>query len=130
LKKVLIALFLAMASGISAQHLLTVQFTGMSSDEGHVLVKVVNEKNEQVAGQEIPVSGGKATFSLKLKEGQYAISAFHDVNDNKELDTNWMGIPKEKYGFSNNARGTFGPPDLKDQLVEVRSDKSLSITLK
>ena len=101
----------------------------MSSDEGHVLVKVVNEKNEQVAGQEIPVSGGKATFSLKLKEGQYAISAFHDVNDNKELDTNWMGIPKEKYGFSNNARGFMGPPSFEDAAITVEAVTELRITL-
>ena len=45
-----------------------------------------------------------------LPEGTYAIKAFHDVNDNGELDTNWMGIPKEPYGFSNDAMGAMGPP--------------------
>lgn len=42
--------------------------------------------------------------------GTYAIKVFHDVNGNGTIDTNWMGIPNEPYGFSNDAMGTFGPP--------------------
>ena len=42
--------------------------------------------------------------------GTYGIAVFHDVNENQELDANMLGIPTEAYGFSNNARGTFGPP--------------------
>jgi len=42
--------------------------------------------------------------------GQYAIKVFHDENANGELDINFLGIPKESYGFSNHARGRFGPP--------------------
>jgi uncharacterized protein (DUF2141 family) len=34
----------------------------------------------------------------------------HDSNSNQKLDTNWIGIPKEGYGFSNNAKATLGPP--------------------
>ena len=43
--------------------------------------------------------------------GTYAVKLFHDANDNGRLDTNWIGIPKERFGFSNNAMGRFGPPD-------------------
>lgn len=46
-----------------------------------------------------------------LPPGTYAIAAFHDKNENKELDANVLGIPTEAYGFSNNVRGTFGPPE-------------------
>lgn len=102
----------------------------MASDKGKVLVKVVNKDNEKVSGHELKVQDQKATLKLELPAGRYAFSAFHDANDNKKLDTNWMGIPNEKYGFSNNARGTFGPPSLEDQLVEIQSDKTISITLK
>ncbi len=42
--------------------------------------------------------------------GTYGIAVFHDLNENQELDANMLGIPTEAYGFSNNARGTFGPP--------------------
>jgi uncharacterized protein (DUF2141 family) len=42
--------------------------------------------------------------------GKYSIKAFHDENENSKLDTNFTGMPVELYGFSNNARGQFGPP--------------------
>lgn len=65
-----------------------------------------------------------------LKAGIYAISIFHDENDNGKLDTNFIGIPTEPYGFSNNAKGMFGPPDFKDCQVEVAAGKKeIVITL-
>ncbi len=46
-----------------------------------------------------------------IPEGTYAISIYHDKNSNGELDSNFLRIPKEPYGFSNNPKTTFGPPD-------------------
>ncbi|HPQ58133.1 MAG: DUF2141 domain-containing protein [Flavobacteriales bacterium] len=54
-----------------------------------------------------------------VPEGEYAIKAFHDVNANGELDTNWMGIPREPYAFGNDAMGTFGPPGFDQAKVVV-----------
>jgi len=51
--------------------------------------------------------------------GTYAIKAFHDVDRNGQLDTNFMGIPKEPYGFSNDAMGTFGPPSFEQAAFKV-----------
>ena len=45
-----------------------------------------------------------------LSPGRYAVNAFHDENDNGELDTNLVGIPSEGYGFANDPDSTFGPP--------------------
>jgi uncharacterized protein (DUF2141 family) len=45
-----------------------------------------------------------------LPPGTYALAVIHDENTNGELDTNWLGIPKEGYGFSNNAKGVLGAP--------------------
>ena len=41
--------------------------------------------------------------------GEYGVAVFHDVNGNGKNDSNFIGIPKEPYGFSNNARRKFGP---------------------
>jgi uncharacterized protein (DUF2141 family) len=38
------------------------------------------------------------------------VTVYHDVNDNGKLDTNWIGIPKEPVGVSNNLRPRLGPP--------------------
>jgi uncharacterized protein (DUF2141 family) len=42
--------------------------------------------------------------------GPYAVSVVHDENSNGRLDTNFIGIPREGAGASNNAKGHFGPP--------------------
>ena len=62
----------------------------------------------------------KAT--CKLKPGKYAAAIYHDKNDNQKLDKNFLGIPKEGYGFSNNAQGTFGPPKFKDAVFAMGQD--------
>lgn len=39
-----------------------------------------------------------------IPPGAYAIKMFQDANRNEKFDTNWLGLPSERYGFSNNAR--------------------------
>ena len=46
-----------------------------------------------------------------LPPGEYAVAAYVDNNRNGRLDKNLLGVPKENFGFSNNARGMFGPPN-------------------
>lgn len=61
------------------------------------------------------VEGGRAVcVFLGLPAGTYALGAFHDANNNGELDTGAFGIPKEGVCASNNAKGTFGPAKYKD----------------
>ena len=67
---------------------------------------------------------------LKFTDGKYAISIFQDSNNNTKLDTNFLGIPKEDFGFSNNKIGLFGPPSFKESSIELFSDKSIEIELK
>lgn len=45
-----------------------------------------------------------------IPPGTYAIAIIHDENMNGKLDTNWLGVPKEGYGFSNTAKGVVGAP--------------------
>lgn len=65
-----------------------------------------------------------------LTEGTYAVSTFHDANSNSKLDTNFLGIPKEKYGFSNNASRPFGPPTFAEAGFILKADSKLNINLK
>ena len=62
--------------------------------------------------------------------GTYAVTVYHDVNDNQKLDTNWVGIPKEPVAISNNAKGRIGPPKWKDASFELReATKELTVSL-
>lgn len=75
---------------------------------------------------------GSATITFKdLPFGTYALSIFNDLNDNEELDTNAIGIPKEPFGFSNNAMGAFGPPSFKKASIRFsENNQSTEIKLK
>lgn len=64
-----------------------------------------------------------------LPMGKYAISMYHDENDNGELDAGLFKIPKEPYGFSNDARGMFGPPSYDESEFEM-SEKNQTIYIK
>ena len=59
----------------------------------------------------VPIASGESTWRLEgVPPGRYAVKAYHDTNANQRLDTGAFGIPKEPYGFSNDARGRRGPP--------------------
>jgi uncharacterized protein (DUF2141 family) len=54
---------------------------------------------------------------------------FHDANENGELDTNFLGLPKEAYAFSNNAKVTFGPPKFEKAMFEFKEDLTITIAM-
>lgn len=56
-------------------------------------------------------TGGAATAVFAdLPAGEYAVSAYYDANANGKMDTNFLKIPNEPTGISNNAGSSFGPP--------------------
>jgi uncharacterized protein (DUF2141 family) len=65
-----------------------------------------------------------------LPPGRYAVSVYLDENGNRKLDTNWLGMPKEAVGVSNNPRGRMGPPRFEDSVfVHGSSAETISIKL-
>ena len=67
-----------------------------------------------------PRSDGKAVCVFHdVPPGVYAISAFHDEDDDQEFDRGLFGIPKEDYCASNDAYRRFGPPSWEDAIFRV-----------
>lgn len=66
---------------------------------------------------------------MNLPQGTYAVAVFIDVNSNAKLDSNMFGYPTEPYGFSNNAKGSFGPPGFKEASIVLDEDKHIEISL-
>lgn len=111
---------------------LTVNISGLSSDKGTLLVGVYNKKedflNKQFKSEISKIEDKKSIIIFKnLPKGEYAVSFVHDENDNKKMDTNFMGIPKEDYGCSNNATGFMGPPKYEDAKFMLEENKSITI---
>lgn len=62
--------------------------------------------------------------------GTYAVYVFHDEDNNKKLNTNFIGMPKEGIGVSNNAKGHFGPPKYDDaKFIFNKPEQTISISL-
>jgi len=59
----------------------------------------------------IKIRKSQARYDFEdIPPGKYAMVVVHDENMNGKLDTNWVGIPTEGYGFSNDAKGLLGAP--------------------
>jgi uncharacterized protein (DUF2141 family) len=101
---------------------LTIEVTGLAPSKGNIILSLYNkaegfpesaEATYQTAS--MPVKAGKVNIPLlKIPNGTYAVAFFHDANGNGKMDYNFLGLPKEGYGFSNDAMGKFGPPSFKD----------------
>ena len=110
---------------------LQVAINDLRNNTGLILIRVADENNKTVSEQKAVISDGKSLAVFEgLSSGSYAVSYIHDENSNSELDTGTMGIPSEGYGFSNDARGYMGPPDLKDQLFELKANTVMTLKTK
>lgn len=99
---------------------LIVHVTGLKNNVGSVRIALFNSENsysndkftgELAFRKEIlPIKNNSADYTFeKLPYGDYAIKLFHDEDSSGKFETGMFGIPKVQYGFSNNARGKFGP---------------------
>ena len=115
-------------------HHLTVEITGMKNNNGRVYVALYNSEKtflkDGFRGAIAKVSDKKATVVFKnIPEGTYAISVYHDADNNQKMDANFLGIPKERYGFSNNARGFMGPAKFKNAKFILSNDMTTHIKI-
>ena len=115
---------------------LTLQIEGIEQSAGYMMVAVYDEADQFLSknmfdGSKSKVDNtGVMKIDLELPFGDYGISVFHDTDANGKLDTNVFGIPKEPTGFSNNAKGTFGPPKYEQvKFSFTKSGQKLSIRL-
>ena len=114
---------------------LTIEVASFENTKGVLRVCVTDQKDDflkSCAFSKI-VTVEDDTVSLKIEnieKGNYAVSVYHDENNNGNLETGGVfGIPVEPYGFSNNPTMTFGP-SFKKSVFKMTSDKNISIKLK
>lgn len=95
---------------------LTVNLSGLRSQQGQIRIAVVaspaqlDSTQPPVQAQTKPITGSAPSFVFQdLPPGRYAVMVNHDENANGKLDTNLIGMPVEGYGFSNNPRAMRKP---------------------
>ncbi|MEM1319670.1 MAG: DUF2141 domain-containing protein [Bacteroidota bacterium] len=115
---------------------LEVKVTNVKKAKGSIMLAIYDSAENfmgpdyfRTATEVVNQTGAVVVQVPELPFGSYAITIYHDENGNNELDTNLFGIPSESYGFSNNARRTFGPPSYDEarfdfsengQIIEVK----------
>lgn len=103
-----ISIGLAVIAPLAKAGELTVSITNVRTDKGTLMVSVAkseagwNNQEKPVAATRLAATGKDAVLHFTLPAGTYAVQVMHDENDNGKLDANFMGIPIEGYGFSNN----------------------------
>jgi uncharacterized protein (DUF2141 family) len=73
----------------------------------------------------VPASARSARFE-NVPAGTYGISGFHDANNNGKLDSNFLGLPLEAVGMSNNPKLN-GPPRFKPARFAISGSTRISI---
>lgn len=131
----LVALVVAMAGrpvvADGLPGILIVEITGLKEASGDVYIAVYNSEDtflgdEVVQAKKVVIAdaltGELVRTELQLPLGEYAFSAFHDKDGNGELNTNFVGMPKEPIATSNNAMGKFGPPNYEDAVFTLGAE--------
>jgi uncharacterized protein (DUF2141 family) len=75
-----------------------------------------------------PGTSGICQFN-DIPPGVYAVAVFHDENANGKLDKNFLGIPREGYGASNNVRPKMSAPAFKDAAFTVKAGATTTLSI-
>ncbi len=122
------------AFALQAQNNIKVTITGFNNNDGKAVIGLYNSEEtflkKEYKAETTTIENNQAIIEFtNVPDGNYAISMFHDQNDNGELDM-FMGFyPKEDYGFSNNAPARFGPAKWKDALFTVSENQANEIEI-
>lgn len=141
----IVPLFLALATSaafapalVSAETL-TITIADIRESEGLLMIQVADSEKgfefseDSAAPPPVAISqlaeAGEMTFEVTLPPGIYGARVLHDLNGNGEMDSNFVGMPKEPWAFSNNATGRLGPAKWQDAKFEISGDTAVEIRL-
>jgi uncharacterized protein (DUF2141 family) len=131
-----ITLFL-LALGTNAQNKIVVQVTDFKNNKG-VCIVCLYDNDKAFAGKGQPFSCSTVGITNKVANasfenvaaGTYAVSVIHDANNNKKFDTNFMGIPTEGYGASQNKLPFAAAPKFEENKFSVSANTTTTSTIK
>ena len=115
---------------------LKVEFTNVKNSKGKLWIAII--KPGEKFGEGKPgifkivdvTSKANHTATFQIAPGRYALAVYHDLNANEVMDKNFVGIPKEPYGFSTNFRPKFSAPSFEDCAFDLPANgKGISVKL-
>ena len=105
---------------------LEMEINNLESNKGPIYIRILDENENPVIVGTSPVINYSSEISFdSIFPGTYAIQFFHDENVNQKMDFSLIGIPKEKFGSSNDVKPILGPPKFEKMLFEIYQDKKI-----
>ncbi len=138
MKRLMLTAALSLATGTQAGELeLELEGKGMAGNQIRVAVYSAKAPEQFPSDEKFyrgivnEATSDRLTVLISdLPAGSYAVAAYVDNNRNGKQDKNFLGVPKEIYGISNDARGMFGPPDFAEAAFDIgenAASKSISL---
>jgi|AntRauMFilla1563_2_1112583.scaffolds.fasta_scaffold01468_5 uncharacterized protein (DUF2141 family) len=129
MKSIFLILLFSIFTMKDANTPLNLTIKNIKSDQGTIRILIFDkadgfpeEVTNAVKSLSIPVKDfAKSVVIADLPAGTYAISLFHDEDNDGKLKKNGVGLPSEAYGFSNNPTLFFGPPSFSKCAFTVNS---------
>ena len=105
---------------------LEMEINNLQSNNGPLYIRLLDEdENPVIVGTSTVVNYSSKISFDSIPPGKYAIQFFHDENENQKMDFSLIGIPKEKFGSSNNVKPVLGPPKFKKMLFNLTENKKV-----
>ena len=120
------------------EYVLELEVVNIQAGEGSLKIVLHDsalsyEKADHIPFRSISVPADSEHMTLRLEgipPGRYAFIIYQDVNDNDDIDSNFIGWPKEPFGFSNNPPIRFGPPSFTKASFEVTGNQRVGVELR
>jgi uncharacterized protein (DUF2141 family) len=133
----MIKLFAALFCSVmlpSKDESLKISVNNVKVGKGSIVVEIYDKQDyffkKSIAKKIVKATDKNLDVSFELQQGTYAIAIYQDENENKLFDRNFLGLPKEPYGLSNNFKPLFSAPTFKDCKFVLEQPTALSIHLR
>ena len=111
---------------IEKNHKLNITINGLKNNNGQVVIQLKDTLESEIKSIRGNIDNNQCNILIdSIATGKYTILYFHDENKNNKLDANIIGIPKEGYGFSNNASWQYGPPPIEERIFNISENISI-----
>ncbi len=134
---ILFCFILFVSSDLSSQNV-EVTVTGIRSEKGQIAIGVFTDdesfqKDKAILEVQFPkkeLKNGSMTVSFSLEPGTWGLALLDDVNSNRSMEYNFLGIPKEGFGFSGYYHTGFSKPKFDDFRITVVEGQKMKITVR
>jgi len=139
MKKIFISILLTISGSCLLSQNLTIEFDNIRNNKGVVYVTLYETEHTwldediedyQFIFSKENVSNNKLTVLIdSLKPGYYGIAILDDEDEDSEMRNNFIGFPKEGFGFSRNVKVRFVKPKFKECVLEIKNDTTINISI-